>query len=309
MQEYILHIGFSKCGSTWLKSIFRSSSEILLVENTHFFSPLYANSIFNKHHPNKHHEYFKNPGINKIVLESDEHIILPNYSNTLNSHGTELETVRKVLRKIKETIPNCKIIIVIRNHKSLLISRYSQYIVKGGKLTFDEFCNILLGMNNNVDMFQNYYFEIISYLYSQFSKENIFLIILEELKQDEDKILTTLKGFIGINKVKVRTNILTRRKGLSFYGLALMRKMNRFLVKEKESIYHPIDTIIPIFLYNALTKSIRLIDYLFADLIKIKAEKMVTPHHEFILRNRFREDNKRLSVLLNKPLEKFGYYI
>ena len=301
----ILHIGFSKCASSWLQSVFKSLNDsFFYIEKSHFFSPLYINKY------KKYSDYFVNAKENQICIESDEHIILPDYCNELNTHGTKLESVDKVFKKIKNEISETKIILVIRNHKSLIVSRYSQYIVSGGNYKFDRFFNIINGKEISMDYFQNYYGKIIQSLYNIFKKENVHIILQEELFTNKEIEFSKLMDFIGSQTRVYSMNIFNQRKGLSIFGLMVLRWINSFIVIEKESIKNPIKTLIPRFIYSYfLVRLIRLIDFYFFRLRKFNAINLINSSHNKYLSKKFKEDNYLLSKILNKPLDNLGYII
>ena len=301
----IFHIGFSKCASSWLQNFFKSTDEIYYLEKTHFFSPLYKKSIFfsKNDYPIQKSKIHKN----QIVLESDEHIILPDYCKDLFSNGTTINNVKKVIDKISIVFPSAKIILVIRNQSSLIVSRYSQYVIGGGDKSFQEYFSILNGVDLNTDYFQNYYFKIISYLFMKFNKNNVHIIFQENLKNHKE--IKFLSDFVGIDIPKLKTNIFTRRKGLSMIGLYLLRKLNTVFVLKPRTFNTSIKTIIPKFIYlNFIVRSVRLIDYFLFNSDKFKLYNLLTHENKNFLKNKFSNDNKKLFKLFDNQIISSKYY-
>ena len=91
-----------------------------------------------------------------INIESDEHLTLPCVHPELGVKATNLEEFERVARRIKEHLPEVKIIMVIRNQASLILSRYSEFLVNGGNVSFQEFVSKLMGMDEgNNQYYQN----------------------------------------------------------------------------------------------------------------------------------------------------------
>tara|TARA_R110002096_G_scaffold170131_13_gene342316 strand:- start:4193 stop:5071 length:879 start_codon:yes stop_codon:yes gene_type:complete len=287
----IIHIGFSKCASTFLQSLFSEVDGINYIYKSKRYSLLNENK--------------KDIRLNKqlINLESDEHIVLPCYNHELNTHGTMLNTLELVLDNIYNKNPNTKLILVIREHKDLILSRYSQYVIGGGKETINDFVDILLGIGNTQqNYFQNYYYEIISLIERKFSKENLKVIIYEELKNSKDEIVLSLADYIGVYLVPKESNIKSHRKGLSKSGLEILRLLNKVLIKEKKNIYDEYNAYIPAYFYKILVKIIRVFDYNMSP----KKYKLLASQSKYI-NELFAEDNIKLAKWFNKDLKKYGY--
>src|SRR5688572_27408094 len=68
----VLHIGFSKCASTYLRALFRSQSRVHMVFKSGFFTPFLAKDMSFE----QYQSLFRDEdGI--VNVESDEHLTLP----------------------------------------------------------------------------------------------------------------------------------------------------------------------------------------------------------------------------------------
>lgn len=301
-----LHIGFSKCGSTFLQAFFRQHPEIYLTHKLHFFSP-FPFSKFDRG-IEYYSEFFKDSG-SKIKIDSDEHIILPIYHPVLGSAATTKDVVIEICEKIKSTVPAVKIILVIRNHKSLLLSRYSEYLLGGGNASFELFVKEnLCCSNDQKNYFQNYYFDIIKTLYHYFGKENVFVLMQEELLKNGNKAIESLCSFLNIKTIfPAVKKIRDKRVGLSLTGMRLMRMLNILIVKKPELFDVKAKTILPYWIYKFFLRIIRLIDYYLPKFLKGSRNKLLTPELIKQIVSTFEKDNQELSALLNKNISQLGY--
>jgi len=305
-----LHVGFSKCGSTFLQSYFSQIEQIDYIEKSRFFSPVLENYNNFEKGLKYYNSLFKNPSNKDIRLESDEHIILPDYHPVLKSRGTTLNSVDIVIDRISRYDPHTKIILVIRNQYDLIISRYSQYVVSGGTFPITKFLNeFVSGSTDGNNYFENYYYIIINKLYDAFGKDNILVVLQERLRNRQDETLKALNKFLDLKKNNVHQgNILNQRKGLSLSALNLLRKFNKAFVIEKESISEPIKTIVPSFFYiNLIIRGIRFFDFYLPKSWTKSKQSLLTNNLKNNLSEIFSDDNKKLETLFNIQLSKFGY--
>lgn len=302
----VLHIGFSKCGSTFLQAFFRQHPEIYLTHKLHFFSPFpFSNYDLGEEYYSK---FFKDSDF-KIKIDSDEHIILPIYHPVLGSAATTKESVIEVCDKIKNFVPSVKIILVIRNHKSLLLSRYSEYLLGGGKVDFKVFVkeNLCCSIDKK-NYFQNYYFDIIKTLNHYFGKENVLVLMQEELLKNGDKAIQSLCAFLNIKTIfPAVKKIRDKRVGLSLTGMRLMKMLNFLLVEKPELFDQKAKTRLPYWIYKFFLRVIRLIDYYLPISLKGSRSNLLTPELIKQIDSTFEKDNKELAAIFNNNINQLGY--
>lgn len=302
-----IHIGFSKCGSTFLQSYLRQHSKIFLTHKLHFFSPFGFDNF--KKGAGYYSEYFKSASPNSVKVDSDEHIVLPIYHPVLGSAATTIDSVKTVVQRINATVEDVKIILIIRNQVSLILSRYSEYLLAGGKFSFKKFLeeNLCCSLDQK-NYYQNFYSEIINILTENFAPSNVLVLLQEEFWTERKKVIGRLCEFLNINvEYPVNTKIRDRRIGLSYRGMILMRALNRLIVISPENFLNPAQTKLPYGIYKFFQRLIRLIDYYFPKSLKGNRDQIFPEELKLIVQNTFREDNIKLSILLNKDLKSLGY--
>jgi len=302
-----IHIGFSKCGSTFLQAFFRHHPEIYLTHKLHFFSP-FPFSNYNKG-LNYYASFYKDAG-SKVKIDSDEHIILPIYHPKLGSAATTKEAVIEVCDKIKKITPDVKIILFIRNHKSLLLSRYSEYLLGGGKEKFKPFVEENLNCSiDNKNYFQNFYSDIIKTLHQYFGEMNVLVLLQEELLKNENKTIESLCDFLKIKAINPAVNkIREKRIGLSLTGMKLMRILNILLVNEPELFDKKAKTKLPYSIYKLILRLIKLIDYYLPNKLKGEKNNLLIADLVNKIDLMFQKDNLELGKLLGKEVKQLGYY-
>ena len=244
-----LHVGFSKCASTFLQAFFDEHPAIFLVNQSHYLAP-FALSKF----PDGREEYlrlFHEAGVGQVKLESDEHIVLPLFHPVLKAAATTLDSVVEVSARIKSIQPDAKIIIVVRNQAGLLVSRYSEYILCGGKCGFDEFVSEFLHCSQDgANYYQNYYSRILEILEAEFSADSVLMLLQEELARDEETTIESLSNFLDVDvRRPTRRGMISRRTGLFVLGIDVMRTINKLLVREQKQSFNEAQVRIPFVLY------------------------------------------------------------
>ncbi|MBA3562419.1 MAG: sulfotransferase [Gammaproteobacteria bacterium] len=302
-----LHVGFSKCASTFLQSFFNEHPSVFLVNQSHFFSPFEY-----RHYDSGKEVYsalFRDAEPEKVKIESDEHIVLPLFHPVLRAAATTLASVKEVSGKIRDIQPNAKIIIVIRNQVDLIASRYSEYILGGGKSDFDLFVKEYLRCSRDgVNYYQNYYSQIIDIFNNDFLPNRVLVLLQEELAHDEAKILRQLCGFLNIGVPQPhRRGLRSRRVGLSDLGIKVVRSFNNAVIERQEQSYTKAVAKIPYPFYKASLRAMRLVDYYLPKSVKGDKNKVLTADIVERIRGEFREDNTRLAELLGKDLASLGY--
>lgn len=303
----VLHVGFSKCASTFLQAFFEEHDDVFLVNQSHYIAPFDLSP-----YPDKLNEYrllFSDALDDQVRLESDEHIILPLFHPVLGAAATTLDSVEEVAARIGAIQPNAKIVLVIRNQVDLIVSRYSEYVLCGGISTFAEFVVEFLSCSEDkTNYFQNYYQRITEIFDEWFSPTNVLLLLQEDLARDEDSTIQRLSEFLGVKQLKPsKRGLVARRIGLSRLGLSTMRLINRLLVRRPKQSYKEAQTRGPYIVYKSIQRAVRIIDYLLPDRLKGDKNAILSAQTRTLIQSEFAADNRKLGQALNRDLRQLGY--
>ena len=303
----VLHVGFSKCASTYLQTFFQQHPELFLVIKSHFFTPFEHCSFESS--PDTYYNLFKTARSNQICLESDEHILLPVHHPVLDSAATTLESVSEVSQRIKSVQPKAKIILVVRNQVDLIVSRYSEYLLAGGKLGFDNFVGEFLACGEDgKNYYQNYYSRILDIFEDDFSPPSVLILLQEEFQRDEADTVRQICQFLGIAvRQTPGDDLRSRRVGLSRRGMKMMRGLNRRFVIRPAKSYKRAEVRFPYFLYKACQVSIRIADHYLPKSMKGDKKELLCPEIVARIRGEFAQDNARHAEMLGKDLLSLGY--
>jgi hypothetical protein len=300
----VIHVGYSKAMSTWLQRLFREDGNIFYLRKSNFFIPYFDNYEKGIQHYQK---YFVGSEKYRVVLESDEHLLMPGFHSTILINITNLDLITKTMGRIKNTLPGVKILVAIRNQVDMIISKYVQFVRRGGKLTVDAFLEEVLYRDSNYLKYCDYrYSEVIRILWDLFGEDKVYVLILEEFRKNAREILNEMSQFMGVNVTVKKQQEKRVNVSPSYYCLALQRQLNKVLVKRRRTPHTQAVTRVPfriwIYTYNFLE---------FYDSILFKKkhrDKIIGPMHRSKIERLFSEDNKKLESLLDKSLQDMGYH-
>lgn len=207
------HIGLPKTGTTSLQYLLRNDDRIDLFYKKRIFQ----NSLWYKVDPSKMLIVQEN----KIGVFSDETFLRQmgkNFKHTIS------------LDRLHREKPNAKIIVTIREQKSLLESRY-KYGVKQGNisLNFQDWLSSAEGIDFlSLCDYSNIYRILTNY----FDKHNIRFFLYEDLKCDYIKYYNKIFNFIGISLPKNISNEKKNTNNLTYKSLKTKLLLNSLIAND-----------------------------------------------------------------------------
>ena len=248
-------------------------------------------------------DHCKNQNIQKVLreivdsrdldfdAESLQEILRKNIPNTDKIKGISREALsqanyitgehaKRNAQRLKEVFGDVKIIYVIREPFSMLESIYSQYIKIGGTRSFKDFFLDPMESKNIIERLK--YFKNIEMYYSVFGKENVKVLLFEELKVNNNKFLQDIFRFIGCKDINFmpKNNQSVNHK-LTTHGMLVARFLNSFIRTEKHCYKSPFLSIDKIIYFFLSQKTIDRID----------------KNSKYILLNNYNEFDKKQRVL------------
>ncbi|HMO39150.1 MAG TPA: sulfotransferase domain-containing protein [Saprospiraceae bacterium] len=136
------------------------------------------------------------------------------------------------IRNISILFPTAKIIIGFRDHTSMILSLYKQYLQLGGTKNLDNFFNF---SNKGILLIEDLFYEDrVTFLQKHFAPENIFIYTQNDLQSNFYQSITCLEKFMNVSlleyysKDKSNTNV-----GVNKIPARILRQLNiinKFLV-------------------------------------------------------------------------------
>ncbi|MBR9921790.1 MAG: sulfotransferase [Bacteroidetes bacterium] len=239
MKQPVIHIGYNKTGSTWLQEELFPRREIGFLS----FMEMEARVNIYRSLVKQHALSFDGESVlgfyQQKIGSLDNKGLQPVFSCERFSgdpHSGGYDT-KEIADRIKRLFPNARIILVVREQKSMLMSTFSQYIRAGGVRRLKYYMKPPKRGNRRVPMFEYEYFEyhhLVQYYQQLFGKENMLVLPFEWLKTDPERYIRTLVTFSGLEIDEATlSNLPFRKKVNRGYGAAtlfLKRIYNRFFL-------------------------------------------------------------------------------
>ncbi|MEA3444533.1 MAG: sulfotransferase domain-containing protein [Bacteroidota bacterium] len=293
----IAHIGYHKTGTTFLQNnVYPYIKDVGFVDYPKC-DKIFRDVIYKDNLDYNFEKSFallsKNTSIGNQFLFSYEALVGPLFNNS----GMNKKNIADRLKKLGFT----KIIISIRNQTKLLESIYIQHIQEGGVARPSTFFDRGKMM---FDWDYGNYFRLIKYYIELFGKDNVLVLLQEELKTDQEGSIKRIMDFIG-SRVDQEKKQKEKRanKSLSLFSLGLLRIINHFTFN-KYRPSHLFSTHISTWKFRFLLQSY--LDPLLFSRISRKSSiapiKILEQIKEF-----YKTSNTELSKLIGIDLAKYGY--
>lgn len=285
---HFIHIGFPKTASTWLQDLFASHPEICFMYKPKFF---HWDDCFAKG-KEFYLSMFKQDDSHKIILDSDEQYSVGIRHSAFGwdccykpQHSFDFaDKARKfslppdrelVAKRIHQTLPDAKIMMVLRNQPDWLISRYKHFLIKGESRAFREF------IKDQSVLRPAFYFSIVDLYSKLFGRGNVLVIFYEELIREPEKFLNKISDFMGISKFDYQKLGKKSRVGLTNRAAKIIQKIN--LSGSAASIIAK-----PVFYLDRKVFQ------------KMRDSILVSPKEKQTLADLYAKDNQKLSELLGR---------
>jgi hypothetical protein len=242
-----------------------------------------------------------------VNVESDEHLTLPGIHPHLGVRTTSLAQVEEVADLIRKHLPDVRILMVVRNQASLIAARYSEYLIRGGSLVFEEFVDHLAGRENA--HYQNCYSRIVDIFESRFPPGHVLVLLQEAMRRSPERTQAAIAGLLGLDVLEqAKKGMLNERRSLSLAGMRVLRAHNSLFVRRASVGDAPPVTRIPLPLHQFLVGVVRIADFYLLSRFSRGAEALLSDGRRREILARFREDNMRLQARLGVDLAGLGYF-
>ena len=316
MKQVLIHIGYHKTASSWLQEeVFCSGNPVFEpLSRQDFGQSTLANDFF-----------LGRDGYLLSPFESNEQIIREEL-DALKRCRPELEPKVRVLsherlsgnphssgfdaqviaRRLFEIFPGGKVLVMLREQESFLLSCYFQYLSAGGTHSLEDYLNT--GFDGKRPGFSPHhinYLPLLEHYLELFGEQNVLALPYEFLDREPASFFARLAEFlecsIDASSLDVHRRLNSRKNAWASYHL---RGLNRFLVRSSLNDYSHLCNPGTVFLSQAL------VQFVTAITPEIWGERTVSGHKATIRQwtgGRYVQSNSRLQERLDIDLAKFSY--
>lgn len=214
-------IGSMRCGTTWLTDMLRSHPDIFIpahFKELHFFDRYFDRGL------DWYTANFSSKKPNQIAGE-----FTPNYLMD-----------KQVMNLVSQTCPDAKLIVSIRNPVERAFSHYN--LLKNGGNISDSFYDALFD-DRYALRDAGLYGDQLQNCLKLFPKENIHIIIFNDILQSPEVVMSELFEFLGVDKDHIPTELSKKSNAShevkSVFIAKNFRKIKQFMrpfIKSRESL-------------------------------------------------------------------------
>ncbi|NQZ67549.1 MAG: sulfotransferase domain-containing protein [Lentisphaeria bacterium] len=316
IDNLLIHIGYHKTATTWLqKKLFIAGNEV--------FEPLSkknnGHSSLAKHFIYDDEKYLLSPFENNESRIQEELEIIISRKDKLkskipvmsherlsgNPHSSGFDA-KKIASMLKHTFPEAKILVVIREQKSFILSNYFEYLSIGGTNNLDKYLNTKYdGKRPFFSPAHIKYLPLITEYYNLYGKENVLVLPYEMFKSEPQLFIDKLGGIlnlqISMHEDAFNKKIHMRGKAISYY----MRTLNLFRRSSSVNNYSSLSS-------DFTRKAVIAISIILSKILPSWVESALKDRLKLKISNwvgdRYVASNKELSKLIDINLSQYGYH-
>lgn len=318
MKKVLIHIGLHKTGTTWLQN------ELFISENN-VFEPLYESNTSNGHSTLAENFIFDNNlnllssfDYNAEIIKESFQSILKKKDNLnkvfvmsherLSGHPTSSGFDSSVIaNRIKKIFPDGKILVVLREQVSGILSNYFQYLSEGGTLDLKNYLNTKYD-GRRPGFCSNYfkYHYLISFYQKEFGKENVLVLPYELLSSNKIMFIDNISDFVDEEIILESINF-NKKYNISknYYVEYKFRFLNNY-IKSSSSLNN--SSKLKIYRLKIIAKKTKqILNYLIPANYNVSLKRKLEKEIQKWSVGRFEESNKISNMLVDIDLEEFGY--
>lgn len=316
MKSILFHIGYHKTASSWLQDqLFVKGNEVFhpLSESDRGHSSFAKNFVMDKDAFSLNSFEMNTPFLlseykrltdqddidEKILVVSQERL-----SGNPHSGGFDSSLIAK---RIAAFNPNAKVLFLIREQSSWLVSNYFQYLRVGGTISLPKYLNQQYGRRPYFSYKHIMYHHLIDGYQNLLGKEQVCVIPYELLKTDPKAFTEKLSAFIGKEIVITDEQLKTKvHASNDYYANSFFRRLN--WMKDKNSINNYS------ILSNRVTRAImvRVRKYSSFFISKKMNQKTFTRSKQIVEEwcgDRYALSNQKTQELTGLQLKQYGYRV
>lgn len=243
MDKLLIHIGYHKTGTSWLQQHLFSESDRVFTTPLHRRDDVYQQIVM----PNGldfSAERCRQQLIPKlqdaatggrVAVISSERLSGSPYSGGYDS--------KELADRLHGAFPEARILIVIREQVSMLVSTYKAYVDKGGTCSLQEFFCPPPRARGRIPWFDPRHFaydRLIEHYQELFGRAEVLVLAFEQFRREPRQFVHEIVQFAGAQEVANPSTESQVNLGIDASIIGLRRRLNLLLIRDPLNGYSPI---------------------------------------------------------------------
>ena len=295
----LIHIGYHKTGTTFLQEYVFDGKCTNLKMPWHMYDMEIGFSLANpfEFDPQAMRRELQ-PGMDEARAEGLMPILThETLSGNVYAGGAD---GRVIADSLKATFPEARVLILIREQKSILRSIYKQYVRVGGTSSIKRFLSP--PPRHLLPLFHRRHFEyhhLIKYYFSLFGRDNVMVVPFEHFKSDNDAAVDRICEFAGAQKLTE----VPKTKSNSALGAFTVSLQRRFSFLFYRTAFNPAAPLHFPWLRRCFHRFDARVGYHFNGPFERRLKRRIAE----AVGDHYRQSNRATSELLGIDLEELGY--
>lgn len=306
----LLHIGLQKTASTWLQhKVFESTAV--------GFATVGGEAVVKRHLIAPDDIEFDATTCRSAFMERIEAVGAERLVPVLSAERLSGDMLygaydgTRLADRLAETFPGAKVLIVIREQRSMLYSTYQQYVKAGGQLDLGDYLTRASKSHPwPCDVRRYEYDRLVAWYHGLFGRESVLTLPYELFRTDPPAFVHRIAAFAGASPEPGVVEALKFGKVVNRSwppaGIAVKRRLN-WLVRGRMNPWAPLDGRSAA--GRRLTKAAREIGRRAPEGVAARIEQGMRSTIAALVGDRYGESNVRTSELIGLDLAAYGYAV
>lgn len=303
----LVHIGFHKTASTLLQNALFSRRELgferLENDRYHIQLDFVKQGAFDDLSPHRIESYRRR----SREAQARGNTLVVSHERLSGYPASGGYDAKLIADRIKNCLPNARILVFVREQRSMIFSYYLQYISDGGSLSFRRLTTPLqwtLSRKPDFDFRSFAYVQCIEYYRQLFGPENVLVLPYEALRNDASRVAREISQFCEHDASLIPHDIFgaPANEGMPILMQALRRPLNALFNRNQLSPQAPV--VFPPF--DRYYRKLRPI-FAFTAMFDKPLRRRLMRQIEQSVGERYAESNQQLQRMTGYDLRRFGY--
>ena len=217
---------------------------------------------------------------------------------------------RAIRDRLHEAFPEARVLIVLREQRSVILSAYKQHVRVGGRMSLERFLNPPISHGSAVPLFRPVFYEydhLVNAYQEAFGRDRVCVVAYEQFRKDSNAFLQSIRSFVGLEGTLDLSEKSRERSLKAFSGMAVsIQRRTNFLVRNE---VNPMGWFENRKVRQAVQRLLKYADRIVPDAITKRPDERMKQRIADYCAGRYETSNSRTQELTGLDLASLGYAV